>query len=270
MTQSFFARWRAGANTRTSADTPLPSRPRIGAEIVIVLGLSLGQSGVYAVMSLVRRLLAPEPLGDQTASLNVSQSADAILDLIYQLLSIGFGLMPVALALFLLTPTFRQSLRRLGIDMTRPLRDLGAGVLLAAVIGIPGLGLYVVGRILGLSAEVVASALNAHWWTIPILILAAVKNAVLEEVLVVGYLVTRLEQLRWGPIAIIATSALLRGSYHLYQGPAMALGNVVMGVVYSLWFMRTGRVGPLIAAHTILDVVAFVGYALIPESWLDF
>src|SRR5690625_7635294 len=32
--------------------------------------------------------------------------------------------------------------------------------------------------------------------------------------ILVGYLITRLEQLRWGPVAIIATSSLLRGSYH--------------------------------------------------------
>lgn len=253
-----------------SPNSPRAPRTRIRAEILIILGLSLGQSGIYAALNLLRRYLAPVPLSEQTASLNVSQSAQATLDLIYQILAITFGLVPVALALFLLTPSFRASLRKLGIDASRPLRDLGSGVVLAAVIGIPGLGLYAVGRLLGLSTEVVASALNTHWWTIPILILAALKNAVLEEVIVVGYLVTRLEQLRWHTGVIIATSALLRGSYHLYQGPAMALGNVVMGIVFSLWFLRTRRTGPLIIAHTILDVAAFVGYALLPDSWLNF
>src|SRR5690625_2891666 len=122
--------------------------------------------------------------------------------------------MPVALALFLLAPRWRESLRVLGLTGSRPGHDLLVGTGLAALIGIPGLALYVGGRLLGLSAEVVASALNTHWWTVPILILAALKNAVLEEVIVVGYLITRLEQLRWGPVAIIATSSLLRGSYH--------------------------------------------------------
>jgi len=234
------------------------------------LGLSLGQSGVYAVMNLLRRLLATTPLREQTADLNVSQATNATLDLIYQLLGVVFGLMPVALALFLLMPTFRESLRALGIAGTRPLRDLAAGAGLAALIGLPGLGLYAVGRMLGLSADVVASALNTHWWTVPILILAALKNAILEEVVVVGYLVTRLQQLKWSPLAIIAASSLLRGSYHLYQGPAMAIGNVVMGVIFSLWFLKTRRVGPLIAAHTLLDVFAFVGYALIGTDWLNF
>src|SRR5690625_1903701 len=178
--------------------------------------------------------------------------------------------MPVALALFLLAPRWRESLRVLGLTGSRPGHDLLVGTGLAALIGIPGLALYVGGRLLGLSAEVVASALNTHWWTVPILILAALKNAILEEVVVVGYLVTRLQQLKWSPLAIIAVSSLLRGSYHLYQGPAMAIGNVVMGVIFSLWFLKTRRVGPLIAAHTLLDVFAFVGYALIGTDWLNF
>src|SRR5690625_1285280 len=109
-------------------------------------------------MNLIRRLLATEKLGDQTADLNVSQDANATLDLIYQLLGITFGLMPVALALFLLTPRFRQSFNVLGLDRTRPGRDLAFGAGLAALIGIPGLGLYAIGRVLGLSAAVGSEA----------------------------------------------------------------------------------------------------------------
>ena len=55
---------------------------------------------------------------------------------------------------------------------------------------------------------------------------------------------------------------MLRGSYHLYQGFGPFLGNAVMGVVFAEWFRRRGRVMPLIVAHTILDVVSFVGYDL--------
>ena len=104
------------------------------------------------------------------------------------------------------------------------------------------------------------SALADYWWTVPVLVLQAVKNAVIEEVVAVGYLVSRLRTLAWPPAAIVAASALLRGSYHLYQGFGPFLGNAVMGVIFAEWFRRGGRVMPLIVAHTILDVVAFVGY----------
>ena len=43
-----------------------------------------------------------------------------------------------------------------------------------------------------------------------------------------------------------------------------------MGVVFGLVYARTRRVMPLIVAHTLLDVVAFVGYTLLKGhvSWL--
>lgn len=237
-------------------------------EILIVLGLSLGQSAVYAVVNLVARLTAPAPLGEQTATLNASRTPRPYLDLTYQLLDIGFSLLPVAVALFLLAEPGRRALRRIGLDAARPLRDLAAGIGLAALIGIPGLGFYLLGRTLGITVEVHAAALNAHWWTVPVLILAALQNALLEEVVAVGYLVERLEQLRWAPTAIVVASALLRGSYHLYQGIGPGLGNVVMGLVFTEYYRRRRRTMPLVVAHTAIDVVAFVGYALLPETWL--
>ena len=41
------------------------------------------------------------------------------------------------------------------------------------------------------------------------------------------------------------------------------LGNVVMGLVFGAAYRRWGRVMPLVVAHTLLDVVAFVGYSLL-------
>src|SRR5690606_8549154 len=125
------------------------------------------------------------------------------LDLTYQLLGIGFALVPVALALFLLSEPGRRATARIGLDGTRPWRDLAAGTGLAALIGVPGLGLYLLGRALGVTVEVQASALAEHWWTVPVLVLAALKNALLEEVVVAGYLIERLEQLGWGPRAVV-------------------------------------------------------------------
>jgi hypothetical protein len=40
-----------------------------------------------------------------------------------------------------------------------------------------------------------------------------------------------------------------------------------MGVVFAEYYRRRRRVMPLVVAHTVLDVVAFVGYALIPAEW---
>ena len=243
---------------------------RLRAEIWIVLGLSLGQSAVYAVVSLIATL-SDGPLRDATATLNANRSDREWLDLTLQLLSIGFALVPVALAVYLLAadPSSGRGrggpLRRLGLDRTRPVRELLAGAGLALVIGIPGIGLYMAGRALGLNAEVIPTPENVYWWTIPLLLLAALENAVVEQVIAVGYLMTRLRDLRWAPWAAIAASAGLRGTYHLYQGFGQALGNAVMGAIFAWWFHRTGRLWPLLVAHTLLDVVAFVGYLAVGD-----
>ena len=242
---------------------PDAARSRLAAEVWIVLGVSLGQSGVYAAISLLAKL-TQGPLAKQTATLNQSASPRPYLDLTYQLAGIAFTLVPVALALWLLAGdrTGTPVARRLGLDLHRPLADLGAGALLAAVIGVPGLGLYVAGHALGITATVVPAALNHYWWTLPVLVLQAAKNAVLEEVIVVGYLLDRLRRLGIGDRTATGLSALLRGSYHLYQGFGPFLGNAVMGVVFAEWYRRRGRLMPLIVAHTILDTVSFVGYDL--------
>ncbi|CAN5128671.1 CPBP family intramembrane metalloprotease [soil metagenome] len=245
------------------------------AEVWIVLGLSLGQSGVYAAVNLIAKLTRG-PLRDQTATLNASQNPREYLDLTYQILGISFALVPVVLAIYLLALNPGNPRGTLGFggdfDKLNPRngkawwRSLAEGAGLAALIGLPGLALYFTGRALGISVEVIPSALNEYWWTVPFLILSAAQNAILEEVVVVGYLMTRLKQFAWSLPAVLLTSAALRGSYHLYQGFGAFVGNFVMGLIFGYWFHRTKRVLPLIVAHTILDVVAFVGYALLADK----
>ena len=143
-------------------------------------------------------------------------------------------------------------------------------MLLAAAVGIPGLGLYLAARALGLNTTIAAANLSDQWWTIPVLVLAAVQNSVLEEVVMVGYLYTRWLRAGWSLPVVMVTSALIRGSYHLYQGFGGFVGNLAMGLLFGWVYTRTKRVGPLVVAHTLLDVVAFVGYALLKNhlAWL--
>lgn len=258
----------AAAPPKAPDPVAAPVRRRLSVEVWIVLGLSLGQSAVYALVRLYVRLTAEVPLAQQSATLNPTRAERPYLDLTYQLLAIGFALVPVALALYLLSADGRGVLRRIGLDLARPGRDLAVGLGLAAVIGVPGIGLYLMGRTLGLNVQINASGLDAYWWTVPVLVLSALQNALLEEVVAVGYLAERLGEMRWSAPAIIAASALLRGGYHLYQGPGMAAGNVLMGILLGWYYLRRRRVMPLVVAHTALDLVAFVGYSLLPDGWL--
>jgi uncharacterized protein len=249
----------------------VPSRRRLRVEVWIVLGLSLGQSAVYSVVQLLDKMTRA-PLAEGTSTLNRSQSTREYFDLTYQLLDIIFALVPVLLVIYFLTDQ-RQAVgpdgghsgsafRKLGFNFARPGRDLLQGLGLAAVIGIPSLGLYAAGRVLGITTAIIPSALDAYWWTVPVLILSAIRHGVVEEVIVVGYLLDRFGKFGWSVPVSIMVSSLLRGSYHLYQGFGPFIGNVVMGVVFAWLYTRTRRVMPLVIAHALLDIVAFVGFSL--------
>lgn len=247
------------------------SSRRLTVEVLIVLGLSLGQSAVYSVLRIIDRLTRAEALNQQTSSLNQSTTPDRPwLDLSYQVVNIVFPLVPVVLVLYLLYVTNQRPGRLIGFDLRRPVFDLWFGLAIAAGIGIPGLGLYLGARELGFNTQVQASALADNWWTVPVLVLAAAENAILEEVIMIGYLFTRFRQINWNLPMIIIVSALIRGSYHLYQGFGGFIGNMIMGAVFGLIYLKWRRVMPLVVAHTLLDVAAFVGYALVAPhvTWL--
>ena len=238
-------------------------------EIFAVFAVSLGASALNAALSLIGSLLAPQPLSHQQALLVGSQAANHWLDLVLQLASIAEGLAPVVLVLYLFARS-GESPSSIGLDASEPARDGARGAVLAAVIGGAGLAFLIAALKLGANLNVVPEQLPAVWWRIPVLALYAVQNGVLEEVVVLGYLLTRLEQLGTNRWLAIVISALLRGSYHLYQGFGSFLGNAVMGAIFGVLFTRWRRVTPFIVAHSLIDAGAFIGYAVLHGhvSWL--
>jgi membrane protease YdiL (CAAX protease family) len=252
-------------------DGRAPSPGVLRTETLLVLALSLGASAVSSLISFIGALTKPGGLKDQAATLNGSYAAGRPwLDLAWQLFGIATALVPVLLVAHLLTREGAPGLRALGLDRTRPGPDLARGALVAAGIGSAGLAFYLAARAGGFNLTVVPEALPDVWWKYPVLILSAVQNSVVEEVIVLAYLLRRLDQLGWSPVGALVASSVLRGSYHLYQGIGGFIGNVVMGAVFVLAYRRWGRVAPLVVAHALLDIVAFAGYALLAGrvGWL--
>nr|WP_253647940.1 CPBP family intramembrane glutamic endopeptidase [Williamsia deligens] len=247
-----------------------PARRRaIGVELTIVVVLTFGMSAASSILSLIEAEVRSGGIARTTVALNASSSSVDWIDLARQLLSVTRLFAIAALAIYLL---YRSgvALARVGVTRRPGGRDLLWGAALAAVIGLPGLGLYVIARELGLNAQVLPSDLTDTWWRLPVLVVSAVANSAAEEFLVVAYLITRLRQLGWGENRSLLASALLRGSYHLYQGFGGGVGNVAMGLVYGRFHQRTSRTWPLVVGHALIDSVAFVGYALLRDhlSWL--
>lgn len=195
------------------------SRRTARIEVGVMLAVTFGVSAVIAVLDLADAVLSGLP--GHRVRLNRDQSR-------YDLINLGLNLAAVAqlvawglLALYLL---WRSGIRPSGIGLGR-LRwrpDVLGGLGLAALIGVPGLLLYIGARAMGLNAQVEPSALHNSWWRIPVLVLAAFANGFAEETVVVGYLITRLRETGMTNRAAMLSSGVLRALYHLIRASAPA------------------------------------------------
>lgn len=251
--------------TRAPATPPLTDareRRLVALEVLVVLTVTLGLSALRSALSLVDSLLQPVPLAQQQVALNAPAARADLVDLALQLVRVlqlvGWG----ALGAYLLIRA-GFALRTVGLDARRPGRDALGAAGLAALIGVPGLGLYLVARALGVSLTIAPTTLGETWWQVPVLVASALANSWAEEVVMVAYLITQLRRLGWSENSSLLAQALLRGAYHLYQGLGGFIGNIVMGLVFGRVWQRTNRLWCLVGAHALIDVVAFVGYALV-------
>ncbi|MCW2548167.1 MAG: family intrarane metalloprotease [Mycobacterium sp.] len=255
-----------------AAEVKAPDIPRrwLVQEVWLVFALSLGASGVRSLLHLLADLTNGQALSAQNAVLNGSQAPGRpLLDLWLQLTDIASGLIPVLLVAHFLMRS-GERFKDLGIDASRPRIDVLRGMAVAAAVGGAGLAFYLIVHASGANLTVVPEDLPNVWWRIPVLILSAAQNGIAEEVLVLGYLLRRLSQLGWSPTRALLLASTLRGSYHLYQGFGGFAANFVMGLIFGWLFLRWKRAMPFIVAHTLMDSVAFVGYALLAGhvGWL--
>ncbi len=250
----------------TDRDTDVPvtaSRRVLRQEVLLVLALSIAASAIYAVLSFIASATAEEALRSQSTVLVSSRAPGRPwIDLGYQLARIVLALAPVALAWHFLARG-GESLRSIGADLSQPGKDLVRGVALAAIVGGTGLALYLAAYAAGINLTVVPTSLPDVWWRAPVLVLLSIQNALLEEVLLAGFVLHRLQQLGWSPWRAVAVSAVLRASYHLYQGLGGFIGNLAMGVLFARLYQRWGRCMPLVVAHALIDIVAFLGWTVL-------
>lgn len=232
-------------------------------ELWLVLMVSLGASSIYAVLSLLRKLSSQQGLAGSVTTINAPRAEQPWLDAASQLAAISLSLVPVLLALYFLR------LDKLSIGLVPNRRDWLLGIGLPLAVGIPGIGLYVLALQLGLTSRIIPSTLGDYWWTPIILFLAALRSGLQEEVIAVAFLAKKLGLIR--PeitiLAVVVISSTFRASYHLYQGFSAFLGNFIMGLVFAYIFMKTGRVAPLVIAHTVMNTAVFIGFPLV-SAWL--
>jgi len=104
---------------------------------------------------------------------------------------------------------------------------------------------------------------------LPPLLIAAVSAGVVEEIVVLGYLVHRLEQRGWSGWRLVAVATAVRGSFHLYYGFTV-LGFLGWAALSVTLYRRRRRLLPFIVLHALWDAQGFTtshlhgGYRALP------
>lgn len=130
----------------------------------------------------------------------------------------------------------------------------GLGVFLAAYLAI-----YLVFVTLYFAAPGAVAAVRSHRITGTVspvtAITTAIINPVFEEFLWLGYAIPAVGA-RYGLHIAIAASIALRVALHAYQGSLAFVSILPMALVFTWYFIRTGRLWPLIVAHVLADGLA--------------
>jgi len=64
-----------------------------------------------------------------------------------------------------------------------------------------------------------------------------------------------------GKLIAIVVSAVLFGLVHLYQGPTHAVWAGIFGLITALYYLRFGRVAPLVLAHYVTNAIQVIVFA---------
>src|SRR5260370_63454 len=121
---------------------------------------------------------------------------------------------------------------------------------------------------------------RAHWWSaqepppasrsrpisarrayaeVLLVFSASLTAGIVEETVVLAFVVTTLRQARRPLPEIVLVAVLLRCSYHDYYGLGV-LGIAVWAAIFVWLFLRTGSVLPLIVVHVLWDTTIFLGH----------
>jgi membrane protease YdiL (CAAX protease family) len=151
------------------------------------------------------------------------------------------------------------NLERIGL---RPsVRDslVGVGLNIASYLGYAALFLLMVNLWPAIVHPVSATNLVAKGIDLPLILAVSLVNPLFEEGFLCGYVMTVLKARR-GVLTAINVSVAIRLFYHLYQGPLGVLSITPLGLIFAYWYARTGRLWPLVVAHSLADLVGFLAY----------
>jgi membrane protease YdiL (CAAX protease family) len=87
-------------------------------------------------------------------------------------------------------------------------------------------------------------------------------NGFFEEVIVRAYLMTQVLKLTKSGLLAVLCSVVVQVSYHFYQGAPGAFGHIGWCLLFSLFYLKTKRVLPLVLAHNDHNFRILIAYAV--------
>jgi membrane protease YdiL (CAAX protease family) len=173
-----------------------------------------------------------------------------------------FSYLPVAavvpLALFLLART-GQPPSVMGLGMPSFMGDVLPGLGIAgAAFGSELIILLPLSPLLIHHSSLINQVPTGHvpWYYLFWGLAISATTAITEEVLVNGYLLTRLGQFGWTPRSALVLSLTLRTSYHVYYGLGFLL-TIPFGFFVTRSFQKHRKLTRPITAHFLFDAILF-------------
>jgi hypothetical protein len=231
------------------APTLSASKRDVVTEVAIVLVITFSASTLQAVRYLAAAFTGLRPSPSQAL---LAFPTIPWLNAVYDVVTWAAITAPAALPVMLVLRSGAQP-ALLGIGRPR-WRD-------AAV----SLGLVLIYLVLGLVANVPTQFVHHVTGFVPVTpsydalnrVLASVSAGILEETVVLAYVVQRLEAAGLSTRRAGAISLLIRMAYHLYYGPYL-LPVLLFGIGQTMYFVRARRLLPLVVGHAGYDLVVTV------------
>ena len=245
--------------------TPVPAtqRRRLVLELLLVLAIFPLPYAISAIVDLVSDVLGNGP-GQRTPILIKGHAAASFP---FELLLIMLPLAAAGLVAYLLTvpgpfgadakAQGEGGLKALGLDKLNWRGDLAlviAVFVFCELIPIYG-GSYVLHAI-GVHSVTPGTG-HAPGYFVILDVVNGLTSGIVEEIVVLGFLVRRLEQLNLPSWAVVAIAVAVRGSYHLYYGWGV-LPILVWATVTVILYRRWRRLAPFIIVHMLWDSSLFV------------
>jgi membrane protease YdiL (CAAX protease family) len=228
-------------SSRFELSTEKPARPRRWIDLGLVLLVAFAP----AVAGSVYSLLYPAPYNYTNGRL-------------------AAGLLQELTALAVFAVLFSRQGRRtrdLGLHFHWTALPKGLYLVIGSLVtlaltsyGIRSAWLLVTHRVLQARPAGPIFATSSFWLLIPFLIL----NPFFEEVLVRGYLMTEIIELRSSVLLASLVSIALQTSYHLYYGVFGALIVASGLAVFALYYAKTRDLMSVIVAHLLWDLTALL------------